>query len=231
MCGSLVRYEDRTSTLGLLISVDSKLYGLTVDHLFRNQTNEEEFTFAKNLEISLDEQDTTGDQDGSEIFDKSWIDDVIYGVVDNNEDALDPASATTRASQVDVTMTDVSVEHQAWTITGQKVDSTCEVDGSRPYLDWALIDFHDGYFKRPNAFFSTDDPEHPNFFAKISSTPELNGFQVFMISGVSGIRKGVLGQGNSYIGSKPGQKLCEAWDVILSDSIGGLQILETINSG
>lgn len=36
MCGLLVRYSDYTSTLGLLISVDSKLNGLTVDYLFRS---------------------------------------------------------------------------------------------------------------------------------------------------------------------------------------------------
>ncbi|KAF7950116.1 hypothetical protein EAE96_007414 [Botrytis aclada] len=39
-----------------------------------------------------------------------------------------------------------------------------------------------------------------------------------MISGVSGTRKGVMFTTNSYIGGKPSQDLCRAWNVILSDS-------------
>jgi hypothetical protein len=77
MCGSLVRYRDRASTLGLLISVDSKLYGLTVDHLFKKQTDESCSMIAEGSSPLSEEFDTEGSQ-----AEGSWVDDVIYEALD-----------------------------------------------------------------------------------------------------------------------------------------------------
>ncbi|KIN03323.1 hypothetical protein OIDMADRAFT_117858, partial [Oidiodendron maius Zn] len=87
-----------------------------------------------------------------------------------------------------------------------------------PYLDWALIEFDDGYFERPNAFYSEDDPGNPKFLTRLAKAPETTGIAVFMISGASGIQKGVILNCNSYIGGRLGENLCQTWNVILDDS-------------
>jgi hypothetical protein len=213
MCGSLVRYGDRTSTLGLLISVDAKLYGLTVDHLFRSQRDEEQSTITKEPNILSDEYDVEGNQ-----TDGSGVDDVIYEDLDNDHRVSDNGSVTFGRSHAEATMDHTLTECYGAFITGHKVDSVREIDPRTPYLDWALIEFDDGYFERPNAFYSEDDLVHPKFFARLSEAPKASEVHVFMISGVSGTRKGVMLNSYSYIGGKPGEELCQVWNVILSDS-------------
>jgi hypothetical protein len=106
------------------------------------------------------------------------------------------------------------------------VDTINVMDTSSPYLDWALIDFDDGYFERPNAFYSDDDPTSPKFLTRLSAIPATSGIPVFMISGVSGTQKGVMLNSNSYLGGKLGENLCQTWNVILSDSASKLRIIE-----
>jgi hypothetical protein len=211
MCGSLVRHGDRTSTLGLLISVDSKLYGLTVDHLFNKQKEETQSIIAKELNILSDENDTEDNRE-----DWPWVDDVTYEDMDNDQKVSDTGSVTSGRSYVEVVMDQALTEHYGTSISGHKLDSVHEVDPSTPYLDWALINFEGEYFERPNVFYSEDNPTDPKFLTRLSATPETSGVPVFMISGVSGTRKGVMLNGNSYVGGKFGENLCQTWNVILS---------------
>jgi hypothetical protein len=224
MCGSLVRCGDRTSTLGLLVSVNSKLYGLTVDHLFRNQGNEERSMKVEELYILPDEDNTEDDTEDNiedDRADESWVDDVLYEDIADDQLASESGSVTSRKSHADVT-TDHALIKQGITriesINGHKVDSIHEMDSWMPYLDWALIEFDGGYFERPNAFYSEDDPLYPRFLTRASAAPECSGVHVFMISGVSGTRKGVILGSYSYIGGKRGESLCQVWNVVLSGS-------------
>jgi hypothetical protein len=89
-----------------------------------------------------------------------------------------------------------------------------------------LINFDDGYFERPNLFYSEDNPADPKFLTRLSGTPETSGIPVFMISGVSGTRNGVMLNSNSYVGGNFGENLCRVWNVILSGSACELCILE-----
>ncbi|KAF4625506.1 hypothetical protein G7Y89_g12662 [Cudoniella acicularis] len=214
MCGSLVRYGDRTSTLGLLISVDSKLYGLTVDHLFNKQKEEEQPMIEKESNILFDESDTEENQ-----VDWSWVDDVAYEDMDNYQRASDNGSVASGRPDVEVATGQALVEQRGTSINGYKVDPAHNLDTSTPYLDWSLIGFDNGYFERPNAFYSEDDPVNPKFLTKMSAAPKASAVLVFMISGASGTRKGVMLNSNSYIGGKLGESLCQTWNVILSESI------------
>jgi hypothetical protein len=193
--------------------VDSKLYGLTVDHLFRSQRDEEQSTITEELSILSDKHDVEGNQ-----TDGSWVDDVTYEDLDDDQRVSDNGSVAFGRSHAEATMDHTLTEHYGASISGHKVNSVREIDPQTPYLDWALIEFDDGYFERPNAFYSEDDPVHPKFFTRLSAAPKASGVHVFMISGVSGTRKGVMLNSYSYIGGKPGEKLCQAWNVILSDS-------------
>jgi hypothetical protein len=221
MCGSLVRHGDRTSTLGLLISVDSKLYGLTVDHLFNKQMEEVHPTIEKEPNILFDENDTEDNQENW-----SWVDDVTYEDIENDQRASDSGSVVSGAPYVEVAMDQTLVEQHGTPINGHKVNSVHNLDPSTPYLDWALIDFDNEHFERPNVFCSEDDPVNPKFLTRLSAAPEVSGVPVFMISGASGTRKGVMLNINSYIGGKLGESLCQSWNVILSGSAGELQIFD-----
>ncbi|KAF5869098.1 putative rna binding protein [Botrytis fragariae] len=215
MCGSLVRYGDCTSTLGLLISVDSKLYGLTVDHLFKEQNDEEQEAIANEPEVSHEEDDSEDSES-----EWPWIDDVKYEDIENDVLASDIESVSSVRSNFKATMDLGLIEPHGASINGHKVDLSSVTDKATAYLDWALIEFDDGYYERPNAFYSEDDPTNPKFFRNISAAPKTSGVNVFMISGVSGTRKGIMLNSKSYIGGKPGENLCQAWNVILSDSNG-----------
>jgi hypothetical protein len=223
MCGSLVRHGDRTSTLSLLISVDSKLYGLTVDHLFNKQMEEVQPMIEKEPNILVDEKDT-GDNQAN----WSWVDDVIYEDIENDRRASNNGLVASGGSgpHAEIDMDQTLVKQHGTSINGFKVNSVHNLDPSTPYLDWALIDFDDGYFERPNAFYSEDDPVNPKFLTRLSAAVEVSGVPVFMISGVSGTRKGLMINSHSYIGGKLGEGLCQTWNVILSGSAGELQILE-----
>jgi hypothetical protein len=100
MCGWVVRHGDHTSTLGLLISVDSKLYGLTVDHLFNKQLDGLSM-IRKESCISSDEYDVEDDQAG-----QLWIDDVKYEHLDYDPMVPDNESVTSGGSCVEVAIDD-----------------------------------------------------------------------------------------------------------------------------
>ncbi|TGO34217.1 hypothetical protein BHYA_0207g00150 [Botrytis hyacinthi] len=215
MCGSLVKYGDRTSTLGLLISMDSKLYGLTVDHLFKNQQGEEQPTIINEAEFLYDEDDSEDSEP-----EWAWIDDVKYEDFENAERGSEAESVSSGGSHAEITIDRGPNEDYGESINGHKADFMFTTDTTTAYLDWALIEFDDGYYERPNAFFSENDFANPKFFGMLSAAPKTGEVKVFMISGVSGTRKGVMLTSNSYIGGKPSEDLCQAWNVILSDSKG-----------
>jgi hypothetical protein len=130
MCGSLVRYRDRASTLGLLISVDSKLYGLTVDHLFKNQAGESGSMITEELS-PLSEDSDTEDSEAEDL----WVDDATYKDLDLVDMISDNGSVTHERVRAEITMDHVLTEHSGAVISGHKVDSVHEIDASTPYLD------------------------------------------------------------------------------------------------
>jgi hypothetical protein len=119
----------------------------------------------------------------------------------------DNGSVTPGQVRAEVAMGHVLAEHSGAVICGHKVDSVHEIDASTPYPDRALLEFEGEYFERPNAFYSEDKPLDPKFLVRLSAPhpPNTSEVPVFMISGVSGTRTGVMLNSNSYIGGKPAQ--------------------------
>ncbi|RDW63395.1 hypothetical protein BP6252_10940 [Coleophoma cylindrospora] len=215
MCGSLVSHGGRTSTISLLISVDSMLYGLTVDHLFINQKRKEENEPQANMNEMINLTDEDKAEDTQE--DWSWVDDVTYEDLDNVEGVSNPESVKTGPPYMDATIGPAPITHYGTSIIGHKLEVDDE-DALKPYLDWALIKFDEGYFARPNAFYSEESPSNPKFLTRLSGNTTASKVPVFMISGVSGTRSGLMLNRNSYVGGQPGERLCQTWNVILSDS-------------
>ncbi|TGO45378.1 hypothetical protein BCON_0398g00030 [Botryotinia convoluta] len=170
-------------------------------------------TIANEPEILHDEDDSEDSES-----EWPWIDDVEYEDMENAEWVSDTESVSSGGSHAKITMDHGPIRYYGESVNGHKADSLPITDTTTAYLDWALIEFDDGYYERPNAFFSEDDPAKPKFFGILSAAPKTSEVKVFMISSVSGTRKGVMLNNNSYIGGKPSEDLCQAWNVILSDS-------------
>ncbi|KAH6665176.1 hypothetical protein B0J14DRAFT_492604, partial [Halenospora varia] len=226
MCGSyrsLIRYKERTSTLGLLIRAGSKLYGLTVDHVFDNIVNQGQSSFKGPPPILASQSDADNKSEGDQT-ELAWINNMIYAELDMEEPVSEIESKTSSQSEHGGSMvSNLDTDHAA-SIRGHKVNTQPIVHSSQAYLDWALIEFDGGYFERPNAICLEDD-EDLKFHGGLSTTPKMELMPVLMIFGVSGIRKGVILASNAYIGNKHGASLCQAWNVILSDSVSESTIL------
>lgn len=315
MCGSTVRNHGRTSTLTLLISVDSELYGLTVDHLFHKNITDSQRDLPEELDTPSEKQPLEADEDDSTQLDVPWTDNATYLDLDDSNKAWDktttesfkddgfeeladrlekekksvpklnlnatfyesnntaePSSEeqggantlenpqqsqvatgirawitrqdslanpvlpspivivenwgplSTKRPGYDVRSKAVTIGRHSWTVQGTKVEPVSSGDASRPYLDWALILFDLGYYRRPNVFYFENDPT-PQYIHE--STSHYSGYtdartfeEVFMVSGTTGTRTGILLPGYSYIGSGPGRNLCKVWSLKLSDDIG-----------
>jgi hypothetical protein len=195
--------------------VDSELYGLTVDHLFTKHIINRRSPVLDELSTSSEEETPEMDEDNTDWVDVPWTDDVMYEDLDSTYKF---SQDTTAEPEPESKSNRIAVGSRSWTVSGTKVDCGPENDVSRSYLDWALIRFDQGYYRRPNAFRLTshstlhfiDEHFHP-------ATPSR---EVYMISGASGMRAGVLVPGYSYIGSGPGQDLCKVLTMRLYDDIG-----------
>jgi hypothetical protein len=228
LCGSLMTYENRSSTLALIVSLNSKSYGLTVDHVFSSHSMGKDSGSSEESEASFEEDrsegntfDRKGGKSDPEGLSECWTDDVKYGNLEYDGMDLGAPLAAQETPRRDAAIENPPDEQNPRNIIGHKLDLNWAEDRSRPYLDWALIDFEDPDLRRVNAFYTQDAPEQPNFLSEICSTPVLKSRPIYMISGVSGTRDGVLVPGHSYMGGSPGQDLCRALNVILSDSTGG----------
>ena len=107
-----------------------------------------------------------------------------------------------------------------WVSVGCKVDLLEEPAPSEPDLDWSLVKLPVQYASRPNAFYPNGEGYPPRYLTTCANTPRYHGVPMYMISGASGLRSGLLLGNYSYIGAKAGQGHCKAWTVILDDPTG-----------
>ena len=250
MCGSLIKIQHRTSTLSIVVRVDSKLYGMTVDHV-RGIHDHSELSMKESAETASDARTmSSAEEFGKPVINSStegpyrslerieeeeeerdsvnienlWIDDVEYDDLGNAEDGSDCCDLSkTPESPFDCNVRvveETSTHGGEWENAGVLMQVPAAPQSTRPYLDWALIDFADQCYARPNALHSNDDSRPPKFLAGIAEGPEESPVPVVMISGATGIRRGLLLPGTSYLAGDPGQDMCQALVVEFSDPIG-----------
>ena len=238
MCGSLIRFSHSTSTLGLLVSVDSKIYGLTVDHIrgirkIADQHIADDVKWRTDIKEILVEdiiKDTEAIEEGpgSSVTEDLWVDDLEYDVSDAEESASNDSdfSIVYQASEESRHPPAVTETQQPWEAVGSLVHVARDVSPRRPYLDWTLVDLfgEQEYASRPNALHIQGNSKKPRLLAAAATGAETFHTPVMMISGASGIRRGTLLPGVSYIGGQPGEELCEVLVVDLSDSLGELHM-------
>ncbi|OCL12554.1 hypothetical protein AOQ84DRAFT_275627, partial [Glonium stellatum] len=90
-------------------------------------------------------------------------------------------------------------------------------------LDWSLVKLpvHDS--SHYNAFCPNGEGYPPRYLTSFATNPRYHGVPVYMISGASGLRSGLLLGNYSYIGAKAGQAHCKVWTVTLDDPTGVIE--------
>ena len=222
MCGTLVKHSGRTATLALTLFVDSRYLALTVDHLFHKESNLGSLTDShSNLlsHVSDECEEDTINNDDPESVDQLWVDDMDYDDSEECERSSPEITGVPHGSKSDRghAATD---DLLPWVFIGQKVDLLTEPVQSEPYLDWSLVELPLRYASRLNVFYPNGEGCSPRYLTTCSNTPRYHGVPVYMISGASGLRSGLLLGNYSYIDAKAGQAHCKVWTVILDDPTG-----------
>jgi hypothetical protein len=221
LCGALLEYQTRISTLGLILQVDSDLHGLTVDHLFnpvpkprqarlpdQSQESSRRLTntdIVNNVEMPLINK--TGNSDNDIIY----LPEVVHGVGHENV-----------GSQLPSPVSNNRVGAMEFVKHAQTAEALEDLPYPEPYLDWALVKFvpRGSFPGFVNLFWPYGRSGSPELLQHVAEKPRHHGVSVFIISGQSGLISGVMLENVSYIGSSNGQKACRAWTVIPESSNG-----------
>jgi hypothetical protein len=189
---------------------------------YTKRTHDEASSFGNSSDASVDsvmedtilareESEEGSDSDASDI---SWDHDVDYEGLNINDSSSDGCVTTIENLSPDEAVIG-GPKNSASFLAGHFVDVSSSPSPNRPFLDWALIQSHDGSFERPNAFSTGDSTGEYKFLTKIAENSPNVHTAVLMISGSTGTRKGFMLPGSAYIGGDPDQDLCEAWVVDL----------------
>lgn len=215
LCGSLVYYEGRTATITLVLDVDGVDRILTVDHIKGPQDVSDTF-LASSFNFHDSEESTLNEDDYVEMG-PLWID-------DDEEEEVEAAvlpSAPSCPNSLQYLPTNTQKQAISSIREMRPVSLPVQLDTSAPYLDWMFLeDDPDALaLKRCNLVHLPGHIE-PTMLKHVAKEPRIHAVPVYVVSGVRGILKGRLLGVPTYIGSGPGQRLCEAWTVVLDDQLG-----------
>ncbi|KAK7213151.1 hypothetical protein V2G26_020329 [Clonostachys chloroleuca] len=224
MCGSLVQFEDRRSTISLTLDIDGEDRLLTVEHIFRDKEPENDKPKMSPDPESLASIESNIEQ--SDRLDDSQDDISTDLDTDSNHDDpqmdrdLPTAPVDCNSSQVSHKPKRPSVEAPARLPRahkqGERVEPPNTLRRRSPYLDWAclrLVNYQMAPRQRCNFLLRPGKP--PSLLEDVASKPRTHAVPVFMVSGILGVRSGRLIDSPSYLGPPKGQDLCETWTIIL----------------
>jgi nucleoside phosphorylase len=221
MCGALLEYETRISTLGLVLQVNSEMRGLTVDHLFNPAPRPRRTRPPGESQESsrrLANADSANNGEASFVS-QPW---------NNNNDAIDfpegvhGAEDQNASSRLPNQIGNDKIGAQLFVRHAQTVETLEDLPQPEPYLDWALVKFvpHSSFPGCVNLFWPYGPSRNPMLLQRIAEKPRHSKVPVFIVSGQSGVTSGLMLGNVSYIGSNTGQEACKVWIVIPESSNG-----------
>uniref|UniRef100_A0A8H7N4M5 Uncharacterized protein n=1 Tax=Bionectria ochroleuca TaxID=29856 RepID=A0A8H7N4M5_BIOOC len=224
MCGSLVEYEGRQSTISLTLDIDGEDRLLTVEHIFQDnelendksqmtldpeslasiESNIEQWDCLNDSEADIStDSDTDSNHDGTHMDRKSPATSVNYNPLQvSHEPTRVKVEAPTRRSH----------SHKQ----GERVEPPNSLPHRSPYLDWAclrLVNYQMAPRQQCNLLLRRGKP--PGLLKEVAIKPSTHAVPVFMISGILGVRSGRLMESPNFLGSPKAQDLCETWTIIL----------------
>jgi hypothetical protein len=228
MCGSLVEFEGRRSTISLTLDIDGEDRLLTVEHIFQDKLENDKpqmnlgpeslASIESNIEqwdcFDDSEDDISMDLDTDSNHDDTQMDrELPTTLVDYNSSQAshEPTSARAEAPAR------LPRAHKQ----GERVEPPSSLLHRSPYLDWAclrLVDYEMAPRQRLNLLLRPG--KLPGLLKDVATKPRTHAVPVFMISGILGVRSGRLIDSPSCLGSPKGQDLCETWTIILDKQEG-----------
>ncbi|CAH0044263.1 unnamed protein product [Clonostachys solani] len=231
MCGSLVAFEGRQSTISLTLDINGEDRLLTVEHIFQDNELENDkpqmssdAESPASIESNIEQWDFLNDSedDTSMDLDTDWNSNHDDTEMDRE---LPATSINCEPSQVSHEPVRPRVEAPARLSRshkqGERVEPPNSLPHRSPYLDWAclrLVDYQLTPRQRSNVLLRRGKP--PGLLEDVATKPRIHAVPVFMISGILGVRSGRLIELPSYLGSSKGQDLCETWAIILDQQEG-----------
>ncbi|KAK4172174.1 hypothetical protein QBC36DRAFT_223255, partial [Triangularia setosa] len=227
-CGGIIRYGDRSATLGVALDVSGTPRILTVDHLFSpRETYQQSSAFDRKSNYpdppsfsALEDLDRT---DSSSL----WEDDDEY------EDLAWPVDEPSAPHQPDSEMADAAQFSKTEDLEGEPVQWEWKLCSNSPdpassaaaYLDWALTypesttpeasDIH------LNTVFQIGNGNESVILREIQNAPTYHLAPVCLVSGIRGFLGGQILHAPSFLPvNTASQGSCEVWTVILNDPRG-----------
>ncbi|KAG7284002.1 hypothetical protein NEMBOFW57_010360 [Staphylotrichum longicolle] len=229
-CGGVVRFGERTATLGVALEFGNHRAILTVDHLIPPQ--ETQMPASSTLKGEAHPPAGSGsplpwEPNASESV-GSWDDDDEYGELDPDEApdpmyldfGIDPADSFGPAAHSWSAQSDgtpwTEGEPEEWNVLA----SSAQLEPSAEYLDWALIwpesDAQSISLSRLNTIFPKGSGSEGVVLEAFQEHILTTVAAVYIVSGLRGILHGQILAVPSYLPSAPGQESCRAWTVILN---------------
>ncbi|KZL88131.1 rna binding protein [Colletotrichum incanum] len=240
MCSALVEYQGRVATIGLTLEIDGRSLLMTVEHLFNKAFPEE--VLEEDLETTSDKSD--GDLDELEIG-RFWIndsdddstdadssdeywDDRDDGVKDGveNEDLNKAGISVTRENESTTTSGTAEPTNKSKTpeLLGprdlvERVSTPHRLPATSPFLHWTCLSMDDEILgpKRCNYIYRPS----PSMLRTVAASPPSHTTQILMVSGICNFKEKILLGRPSYLASRPGQELCQVWNVVF-DTYDGI---------
>ncbi|GKT51910.1 uncharacterized protein ColSpa_12091 [Colletotrichum spaethianum] len=232
MCGALVEYQGHVATIGLTLEIDGKDLLMTVEHLFNQAFGKE--TLEDDVETTseigddgLDEleigrfwiNDSDDDSTNNDSSDEYWDDqdDGTKEGVENEDSSKIETSVIRDNESITISRTaGPTSKGKAPELLGlrdlvERVTTSHKLPATSPFLDWTCLSMDDeilgpkrcNYIHRPS----------PSLLRTVATNPPSHANQILMVSGICNLKEGILLGRSSYLGSRPGQELCEVWNV------------------
>ncbi len=214
-CGGIVRYGERSATLGVAIEVGDKIGILTVDHLFSSEkVHQGEF---HQQSWALDGLPWSSLSDDSDADDEYEDLDEPSGSLQHNPEMADPAEVL-RTEELER-----EPARWEWKLLASSTGLTASP--SPAYLDWALT-----YPESTtpgvsdvslNTVFPSGDRGKRVTLREMQRAPTSHLASVYIVSGIRGVLGGQILQTASLLpGNTANQEPCQAWTVILDEPDG-----------
>ncbi|RSM09304.1 hypothetical protein CEP52_004155 [Fusarium oligoseptatum] len=239
MSGSVVTVPDiaggrhLTSTIGCILQVDSKFYGLTAAHLLHQGIKAQGLhgikvpahdhlhftTITQPSDIAelilgpcISPSETDLDYHMNDEEDDDFVDEVEY--LDLAEDDLDTPVTTPVVDTRTIPLEDGQVRRTA--LLDSSSCSTSFESSNVPDNDWALVPLDAEESKLPNAFFDPKNTSRPTFFSSTQGSLPEKETRVLIVASNHRVLRGLLQPVPSFLGGITRKGQAEYWTVALS---------------
>ncbi|KAF4436471.1 rna binding protein [Fusarium austroafricanum] len=221
LCGALIGYGGRTATVGLVLNICGVLRLLTVGHLFDDHAENSDpfYWIGSYLSRYAPENSLLLSNQGLKPDDVYGGSDML-GLDDHSSNAVE-GSTTTSDKAWDEEIERMRTLAQRDMIQGNVIKPTDSLSARAPDLDWAISELGQPIPQGPLLnMISPEASASPVVIKEIELSPRYHGVPVYMVSGINGVRKGHLFEGETYLGPEEGREPCGVWTMILDSSQG-----------